>query len=212
MKERPILFSAPMVNATLEGRKTQTRRVIKPQPEEIIVGDMLQPGIYYRDADPDQQIHCPYGQPGDRLWVRETWAPFGDYVLFRADGEEYLSTCETPGGGYPENCRHHPGCEACTAEGTLIKWRPSIHMPRWASRITLKIKSIRVERVHDITEADAVAEGIETHLSGCWTQTGGYADTARLAFGALWDSINSKRGYGWNLNPWVWVIEFERIK
>ena len=209
MKERPILFSAPMVNATLEGRKTQTRRVIKPQPEEIIVGDMLQPGIYYRDADPDQQIHCPYGQPGDRLWVRETWAPFGDYVLFRADGEEYLSPCETPGGGYPENCRHHPGCEACTAEGTLIKWRPSIHMPRWASRITLKIKSIRVERVHDITDEDAIKEGVTVI---------GRPELNELSrgkfihgFQCLWDSINSKRGYGWDVNPGVWVIEYERI-
>ena len=200
MKEHPIIFSTPMVKATLEGRKTQTRRVIKPQPEEIIVGDMLQPGIYYRDADPDQQIHCPYGQPGDRLWVRETWAPFGDYVLFRADGEEYLSPCETPGGGYPENCRHHPGCEACTAEGTLIKWRPSIHMPRWASRITLKIKSIRVERVQDTSISDIYAD-VPTYFD---------EQGAALEFISLWDSINAKRGYSWDDNPWVWVIEFER--
>ncbi len=166
MKERPIMFTGPMVRAILDGRKTQTRRVIRPQPRWV--GD---PGIPFRteDADPKGIIQCPYGKPGDQLWVRETWAPNEGDVLagkafYRADNNTIVE-----------------------------RWRPSIHMPRWASRITLEITKVRVERLQDISEEDAKAEG----------------SAYRTEFRDIWRSI-----YGdgsWAHNPWVWVIEFRRI-
>lgn len=165
MKERPILFKAEMVNAILKGQKTQTRRIIKPQPSPD------EPGTIYEFA---RNFMLRY-EAGTHLWVRETW-------LF--DGSDYLYKC--------------------THDGEL-KWKPSIFMPRTASRITLKILNVRIERIQDITEEDAVAEG----LSG-WTE-GKYPLTAKRRFAELWDSINLKRGYGWDSNPWVIVIQFKRI-
>ena len=171
MKEYPIIFSGPMVRAILDGRKTQTRRVIKPQPK----GEFCRYGFHM----PTQAIwtdltvvSCPYGQPGDLLWVRETFAAAGDqsWVEYRAD-----------------------------CDSKVIRWRPSIHMPRSASRLTLRITDVRVQRVQEISEEDARAEGT-TGLAGAMT-----------GFPYLWESINAKRGYGWNTNPWVWAISFERI-
>jgi hypothetical protein len=168
VRERPILFSGAMVRAILDGSKTQTRRVVK-----------------YRDyAEDDSQVHateCPYGQPGDRLWVRETWSvPPGDEVepgarlLYRAD----------------------PADDAQWSPAPLFRWRPSIHMPRWASRLSLDLTGVRVEPVQDISEADAIAEGRNLLVA----HPGYFPDT--------WDAINAARGYGWDANPWVWVLEF----
>jgi len=173
LKERPILFSAPMVRAILDGRKTQTRRVVKPQP----------------NAD-NWTGKCRYGQRGDRLWVRETWQS-----LVIHDG---LSPSDIPVGAdiqYP-----------ATYDGWVSKRRPSIHMPRWASRITLEITGIRVERLQDISENDAVAEGVEF-----WTPTVDVdpVPSPRPAYRLLWESINGAGS--WGLNPWVFVIEFKRV-
>ena len=193
MTERPILFSGPMVRAILEGRKTQTRRVVKPQPEL-----QLKSARWMRCADEQHALFtqhdgelcgqmastrkCPYGKPGDRLWVRETWAHrrwmLGDAspsptTVYRADGEDLK------------------GCD---------RWRPSIHMPRWASRITLEVVGVRVERLQDISEEDAKAEGIEWVI--------GYRSRIPL-FSALWERINGPGS--WDANPWVWVVEFRRV-
>lgn len=193
MKEKPILFSGPMVRAILEGRKTQTRRVVKPQP--------LQPGpqclrLYSR---PDglfvwcsesgvalmepHEMRCPYGQPSDRLWVRETWGKddSGDFV-FRADD----------------------WCECPTADG---KWKPSIFMPRSASRIALEITAVRVERLQSITNDDARAEGIQDQPPRSWLG-GGWREKA--AYQDLWETINGPGS--WSKNPWVWCLEFRRLQ
>lgn len=192
-KERPILFSGPMVRANLEGRKTQTRRVLKGAPMrlwaasgwEIEDGDCMWCDAY-GDYHSLTQI-CPYGRIGDRLWVRETWAHrrwmIGDAspnptTIYRADSDD-LNGCD--------------------------RWRPSVHMPRWASRITLEVVSVRVERLHGISEEDAVAEGVEMLPVGR-----DIGKQAALSFAVLWQSIN---GLGsWDDNPWVWVVEFKRIK
>lgn len=207
MKERPILFSGPMVRAILDGTKTQTRRVITtktnaflcyPAHRWTVRGSRL--GGFVAVDVPDCKdstlfehvgFKCPYGQPGDLLWVRETWAPHGESDLSYKDrsGIYYRADDET---NY-------------TTDGA---WRPSIHMPRWASRITLRITGVRVERVQDISEEDAQAEGVSAvHLA----DLGQTWKTRREGFHLLWDSINAKRGYGWDVNPWVWVIEF-RVK
>lgn len=172
MSERPILFNGEMVRAILEGRKTQTRRVVK---QLDLIQDTDPPA--FRDAYGDWHptvSRSPYGQPGDRLWVRETWS------LHDTD---------------------NPAYKAGASEGELeyYRWHPSIHMPRKFSRITLEVTGVRVERVQEITPEDAKAEGIE-HL---------YAP--RNAFANLWNSINAKRGYSWESNPWVWVVDFTRI-
>jgi hypothetical protein len=191
MKERPILFSGPMVRAILEGHKTMTRRVMKTQYVNV---DKLD-----RYTEEMQLRHCPYGQLGDRLWVRETWAPHDDLavqsrdegmIYFRADDEQKYST-----------------------DG---KWRPSIFMPRWASRITLELTDVRVERLKEISELDAEAEGaMEWWNSLTRSQqeqiySGGRGPCG--AFRDLWDSINAKRGYGWEKNPFVWALTFKRIE
>ena len=193
MKERPILFSGEMVRAILDGRKTMTRRVIRfPKGAD----NDCYPGIaaghfwWFRDGfSTGQRIRCPYGQPGDRLWVRETYKIVEpgfmqerEEVYYRADFR-YLK----PGENGP--------------------WKPSIFMPRRASRTSLEIVSVKVERLQDITERDIIAEGIHRELGG-WGNSFGYYTNA---FKALWDSINAKRGYGWSVNPWVWVIEFTRV-
>jgi len=187
VKERPILFSTEMVRAILEGRKTQTRRVIKPKPW-LIDPHKVEYNLWEcGDGKETYLIKCPYGKPGDLLWVRETWGLYdtqpkdgpGKALLFyrASDGESY--------------------------ELRYQLWRPSIFMPRWASRITLKIINVRVERLQDISEEDAIKEGA-TFRKGEW----GELD----AFNYIWDSINAKRGYSWDSNPWVWVIEFKRVE
>ena len=238
MSERPILFSGPMVRAILEGRKTQTRRVVAPSPGKqrewltpesiasvphgaIINGgwQMHHPragtrfaGVDVAHDSPFGWIKCPYGAPGDTLWVRETF--FEEYdpntcrpydpprYHYRAtyEGEEpYLMD----GDGYLE----------VTKRGEFRSpWRPSIHMPRDASRLSLRIKSVRVERLQEISQGDAQAEGlsgpmIDAELDAIVNQIG---LAPSKAFRALWESINAK-SHPWASNPWVWVVEFERV-
>lgn len=185
MKERPILFSAPMVRAILEGRKTQTRRVVKELP---LLGVPSAWCAAAKAQDPgwvhivgDYRRFCPYGAPGDRLWVRETWCD-----TFAEDDDSR--------GGY---------CYAATNKGPEpLRWRPSIYMPRRASRLTLEIEAVRVERLQEINADDAEKEGC-----GCGVndETGG--PVAR--FKTLWESINGPGS--WNANHWVWVIQFKKI-
>ena len=210
MSEKPILFSAPMVQALLNGTKTQTRRVIKPQPLTWETGSAFLPFETIQKR--------PYGNIGDRLWVRETWKPhcegpiseqfpIGTCVKYRADGAMMKPTLWTEDqGGW---------CEAHEEE---TKWRPSIFMPRWASRITLEITGVRVGRLQDISEQDAVAEGIESNPGTYsherfWKHYGanchlGYLKAAE-SYRTLWESINGPGS--WDKNPWVWVIEFRKI-
>lgn len=193
MKERPILFSGDMVRALLAGRKTQTRRVVKPQPECLRDVQALQ--FHVATGEPLAiGKGCPYGAPGDRLWVRETHLPTASGVYYRADFSEF---------------------EAAGHGAMYGGWKPSIHMPRWASRLTLEIVAVRVERLQDISEADARAEGLYsnpkyTHaVLYTWDGVQGNSNNPRYAYQLLWESI---KGPGsWALNPWVWVIEFKRI-
>jgi hypothetical protein len=183
MKERPILFSGEMVRAILDGGKTQTRRIVKqqPTPDELAEGVRFTESgwLLYGREFRGHTIRCPFGQPGDRLWVRETWAPI-------------------PGGpATPENGVIYRADEH--AEKWL--WRPSIHMPRWASRITLEIVTVRVERLWSISRGDAIAEGCPRRRD-----TGGTSPV--VWFSELWESINGQAS--WSINPWVWVIEFPR--
>jgi hypothetical protein len=201
MKEHPIIFSGEMVRAILEDRKTQTRRIIKPQPNPYVCGDEVrltyvpsipyyQVGIFNHHPCEFREdagfIKCPYNQPGDRLWVRET---FGYH---QAGVDNIVYRAKEPNARY---------------KITDNKWKPSIFMPRWASRINLEIVNIRVERVNDIAHEDAILEGFH---EGTDPNNYGTGSRARDWFAELWDSINAKRGYGWKVNPWVWVIVFKR--
>lgn len=201
MKERPILFSGPMVRVILDGRKTMTRRVVRLRAGEIAHdgGD----GSLHAVANAtwgdciERVIQCPYGEPGDLLWVRETWATTEQSGAHPSDAEMVYRATD-------------PDWE--TMEGW--QWRSSIFMPRWASRLTLRITSIRVERVQDITEEDARAEGAPISHQGDRPHFSRHPvpnDTHRLGFVHIWDSINAGRGFGWDANPWVWVIGFEVV-
>ncbi len=224
MRERPILFSGEMVRAILDGRKTMTRRVMKPQPTPgATFGgfNCFGEAIFYPTEDcqlADNDLRrCPYGVPGDRLWVRENFAYITDFmalsvaVKYSADGTEkwFGSTNPKliPDGAVVFNAhgKNYPG---------NVKYRPSIHMPRWASRITLEITDVHAQRIQEISEDDARAEGIpisEQFPGRYLTPAGDYAEP-RIAFMRLWDSINAKRGFGWDSNLWVWAITFKRIE
>jgi len=209
MKERPILFSAPMVRAILEGRKTATRRVVKPQPAS---GAHWQPIVlsgYGGWVDGHgSPLRCPYGQPGDRLWVRETWQYFG----FSDEGEPCICYLADHGREWPHvpqpeadkvDCiwadLSDPGNFSISGRACDNRWRPSIHMPHWANRITLEITGVRLERLQDISADDAWSEGIPHS-----------PDVNPIhEFEGLWTSINGDRS--WNANPWVWVVEFKRV-
>lgn len=231
MKERQIIFNSEMVRAILEGRKTMTRRPLKPQPyddcDKLIGPEMYETaiedkfgmidvgpeifGVY--DEHGEYGIECPFGQPGDRLWVRETYRVAGASGYMSENGPnkyeatiEYKSTYDKPINGsrmgrtvelpemnYGGNLRIDGG----------VAWRPSIHMPRWASRITLEITNVRVERVQEISEADAIAEGIYIRYKDLHT-------THRAAFVGVWDTIYGKGSDAWVNDPWVWVVEFKR--
>jgi hypothetical protein len=187
-----------MVQAILAGKKIITRRVIKPQPTNPRWNNI---GWVGWDDGHGYQMKCPYGQSGDILWVRETWKE----ALIKGAGKL----------GYIFKADYSDGNINWEEE----KWRPSIFMPREACRIKLLIKDIRVERLQDITEEDAKAEGIlfeQAIACNHWVPTftdpdsGGYPNY-KEAFCELWDSLNEKRGYGWGKNPWVWVVSFERV-
>jgi hypothetical protein len=199
MKWRPILFSSEMVRAILAGQKTQTRRVMKPQPSAQVYQYCSFNAFY--PALPDDE-HAPnyneehrslYGVTGDRLWVRENgWErPDRTDKMMREGADTWT--------------RYQYDADDCDHD-QLREWgwkrRPSIFMPRWASRIILEIVKVRVERVHDISHEDAIAEGMVYE----------YPVTEKTRYVSLWNSLNAKRGFGWNVNPWVWVIEFKRIK
>lgn len=185
MKERPILFSAPMVRALLAGTKTQTRRVVKPQPEQGCIGH-FGPGNPFIRGERDA-TRCPYGQPGDRLWVREAFMHEpADYCW-----EASVSIPCRPASTVYRADFH----ESQPGEG----WKPSIHMPRSLSRILLEVTAVRVEQLQDISESDAMAEG-------CYTDP---ACPAYDAYRSLWEQINGPGS--WDANPWVWVVEFKRV-
>jgi hypothetical protein len=198
-----------MVRATLDDLKTMTRRVANPQPIERAGGWYWKGGRALQAAGYGARyVHsnwtaveeamlkvCPYGQVGDRLWVRETWRCFGgrEYEYQKsASSIRYRADEEQEGPDY----------------GLSAEWRPSIFMPRWVSRLTLEIVSVRVERVQDITEDNAKAEGVEN----CSEIEPQVNRIYQRNFAVLWNLINAKRGFGWDMNPFVWVIEFKRIK
>ncbi|SAF46093.1 hypothetical protein [Enterobacter kobei] len=218
MKERGMIFNGAMVRAILDGRKMQTRRPVNPQPELTSGSGFSWKGWVYGSGSSDREtnknfahVACPFGKPGDRIWVRETFSVVPDHdepagcsaVLYAADGE-----------------------------GPYRKWTPSIHMPRWASRILLEITGVRVERLQNISDADCIAEGIipvpkdrdddhqfwrDYHLSGDGTFC---VHSPRESFESLWKSVRGKSfeqeedtGPGsWHANPWVWAIKFKRVE
>lgn len=203
MTERPILFSGAMVRAILAGGKTQTRRVVKgdwTHTHPACPGGIC--GVYVNSDDPAMRLFtgtylpCPYGAPGDRLWVRETWKPWPNTAGPELRGPDdmgaiYAATWDKSGGH---------------------GWKPSIHMPRWASRITLEVTGVRVERVQDISEADCCAElGAPREWPGPGPEP--YKRNLRGSFAERWNLINGKReGCAWPDNPWVWVVEFRRVQ
>ena len=211
--EKPILVSTEMVRAIQEGRKTQTRRVIK-LPGKI--GGLKMENITADDKDCIAFVEHfnPYGQPGDHLWVRETWQGNRQRVAYRADMMSYgiADTFNWITGESEENAKIFP---SIVPQWKTIKWRPSIHMPRWASRITLEVTGVRVERVQEITPEDCEEEGIESPFDvddADWTAQSVWDMQMKGKFQKLWDSINAKRGYSWAANPWVWVIEFKKVE
>lgn len=207
-KERPILMSAPNVRPTMDGRKTQTRRVFKAKNGGLWPNMNDQPGM--------RQIlrNCPYGQPGDRLWVRETWqGPLLAEFETDADADWYRPS-NIHQYQNPKHCLYAadggPPPEFMTADDELVRrWKPSIHMPRWASRITLEITGVRVERVQDIDIADASAEGVTDTGSLILDKAGNEQGGPIAEYAVLWESINGPGS--WEQNPWVWVIEFKRV-
>lgn len=193
MADRPILFSAPMVRAILAGTKTQTRRPLRDgtwfDPTHGVI-KMAPVALAVTGFAP---VACPYGQPGDQLWVRET---FAEGIHQMADLNHWAYAADLFG----------------EQQRLGDRWKPSIHMPRAASRITLEVVGVRVERLQDISEADAVAEGIERSGECNWRD---YLDhphndftSARRSYRSLWEQINGPGS--WGANPWVWVVEFKR--
>ncbi|MFD9931483.1 hypothetical protein ACFW0S_24580 [Citrobacter freundii] len=204
MTERGMIFNSEMVRAILDGRKTQTRRIIKLSHER----GMLNPVIKGRNGEITSvscrlaPLLCPYGQPGDRIWVRETFNGFwldDDVIQEIKDGVSLASELCDYKADYSDGSK--------PAEG----WTPSIHMPRWASRILLEITDVRVERLNAISQADAIAEGAPpSHPSiDCVSREYGFPDFSRSWFGQTWQYIYGEES--WQANPWVWVIEFKRI-
>ena len=211
MKEKPILFSGPLVRAVLRDvdPKTQTRRLVKPQAD-VIVGDILGQPQWYLDADPSRVIRCPYGATGDRLWVREAHAPMcrsrDTRVAYRADMiVQNRMPRRPPPGWTTEDLCPWPVDNTKGRGYAVTRWTPSIHMPRALSRIDLEVTRVRVQRLQDITEEDARAEGV---IPSPTAIVGG---THRAAFRKLWDAINGERAT-WDSNPWVWALDFKRVR
>lgn len=234
MKERSVIFNGEMVRAILDGRKTQTRRVVTPHQFHMIdvasrVGECLplESGIEHENSQSYYREHCPFGQVGDRLWVRETFATLGNEDgcaidwnenLVKGGGPEaariYRASCEQKAGNYglwsiPDIADWKPHTWNMQYEGT---WVPSIHMPRWASRILLEITAVCVERLNDISQSDAIAEGgPPSHPSiDAVSRDYGFPDFSRSWFAQTWQHIYGEES--WSANPWVWVIEFKRVE
>lgn len=220
MKERPILFSGAMVRALLAGTKTQTRRVVKPwEPQIRAAANAVPDDVAYLPDFTCYRSTCPYGQPGDRLWVREAWMPDppcdGTWGYTAWAGSRIGQIAAVP-----ERFQHPAFCNyrASWLHGTDgLRWTPGIHMPRWASRITLEVTGVRVERLQAISEADAVAEGTPCYVCGgamdgrsanachCYRRRAQPSDYRRL-----WESINGPES--WAANPWVWCVSFRRLE
>ena len=236
VRERPILFSGPMVRAILEGRKTQTRRPVKGEPQVRLL-DRVRGDFPFHKINACAGIHaarlnkhgavsvladdrenelgvkpgefewlCPYGAPGDRLWVRETWR-------LQFTGRDTI--WEFPDGAtmkrdLPDDADTHAKRLIQTGRGG---WRPSIHMPRWASRLTLEVVRVRVERLDVISEADAIAEGVYPLPAGTDDDAEHFdASDHRTAYLSGWDSMYARKPeLQWKANPWVWVVEFKRV-
>jgi hypothetical protein len=208
---------AESVRGILEGRKTQTRRIVKPQPAEWIrewgytcftpAGHISGRGSYGDQGPAEKFYRSPYGMPGDRLWVRETWGH--DWYDDGTTASKRLVYRADPGAQARDN-------------GSPRPWSPSIHMPRWAARLTLEVTAVRVEQVQDITEVDAKAEGVEraawpedlTADDGALNAECGYFPprSCIAGFAERWDALYAKRGDGWDVNPWVWCLTFRRIE
>ena len=201
IREKGLIFNSEMVRAILDGRKTQTRRPIKwKQTRFTEIGEREDGSKWPWSEDAEHACDfwhpCPFGAVGDRIWVRETWNKYGGLLTYRADHD------------WIDDMRKETVCTA--------KWVPSIHMPRWASRILLEITDVRVERLNAISEEDATAEGVPPtgsllpdYLGTFLTPKGDFA-TAKVAFQRLWESIYGEES--WKANGWVWVIEFKRVE
>lgn len=219
MKERPILFNDPMVRAILSGQKTQTRRVVNPYPPaqrtvipyrpSAIVPQQDGTFAAYTDSRKFKEFTCPYGQPGERLWVRECWAPIGMTELCtgkqRTSYEYRAGRLVLKQGQEPAIIEQEPFFH-------VDRWYPSIHMPRAACRLVLEIVSVRVERLQDISREDAIAEGVQWDdaMGGYHVDDGSHfnASFAAESYRSLWKHINGAES--WAANPWVWVINFKR--
>lgn len=247
MTERPILFSGAMVRSLLDGRKTQTRRIVKNQPPvdvSPICVERYHPTIVTRsgDEEPGAEIFgaysddgdwgskCPCGEPGDRLWVRETFVAFGRWeTRFSAkkgrDEWHFVDMTLETGRQY----RYGGALPNAKRDSVTPTWwrRPAIHMPRTASRILLDVTGVRIDRLQSISATDARAEGIEFQehsiagqICRSWkaygSADGWYPEGIDIApihsYWSLWDSLNAARGFGWHTNPWVWVVEFRRVQ
>ncbi|MBS2913079.1 hypothetical protein KFV97_13905 [Klebsiella pneumoniae] len=211
MKERGMIFNGEMTRAILDGRKTQTRRPIKwKQTRFTEIGEREDGSKWPWSEDAEHACDfwhpCPFGAVGDRIWVRETFCPVDDTQY---GGEKWVDYRATP----RYEASHPAGWDCAPNDAEALKWRPSIHMPRWASRILLEITDVRVERLNAISQEDAQAEGME--LTG-WRPTysdpdsGGEVMTPYDNFAELWSSIYGDES--WKANPWVWVIEFKRVE
>lgn len=227
-RERPILFSSPMIRALLDGSKTQTRRIVKlphanslGQWEPTVIGGERGGRTAAGASIPSQGaiwhartgdcLASPYGQPSDHLWVRETFCQFPADAKDGNGAQTYYKAAQ-----HDDQMREVERVMASNG----VRWKPSIHMPRAASRILLEIVSVRVERLQDISEADAIAEGIEampcavpdTRMWRNYMPSNGWTPSVAIpqnSFRSLWESINGEEG--WMANPWVWCISFKRV-
>lgn len=242
VNEKPILFSGPMVRAIMDGRKTQTRRVVNTGRFDqihwdlsLVEGSLIRhsktgivfntPGGGLAKSMQDRVVRCPYGKPGDGLWVRETfYQPADGYMDASSEWVHTWIRSKSQLVYAADQEAVDTSWKSTPFKHCLLK-RPSIHMPRWASRLNLGVLNIRAERLQDITETDALKEGFETSPCAACDERGYWANeseicedcagdgwhSARQNFIATWDSLNADRGYSWSVNPWVWAIEFKRI-
>lgn len=219
--ERPILFNGEMVRAILEGRKTVTRRALPAGLDPDRLGETMSKAQWQK-VNRERPLafgityFCPFGQPGDRLWVREAWSI--DMIAAHSSDKGYDSEYELRYRADDADRVIHvapgePDPYIALYDSQRGDWRPSIHMPRWVSRLMLEVTEVRVERLQDITEEQSMAEGVKPepcdHARQACADIGCWGDTAKGAFGFLWELINGAGS--WNANPWVWVVEFKRV-